>query len=152
MEEVKVTENIPDDVVNIIFDFCKAFNGAKETNKLFLRLEDYCDFSFDFQGRNFFCKKTYGSTNGESEACIIDVLQDDHLVKANVENEKIKQDEYIEFNNDKSELNKDINKNKNEDNKVNGEISDEKEDVLSISDDNDIIKINDIKKNTNQHQ
>ena len=74
------------------------------------------------------------------------------MVKSfNKKNNKLKTSQKVK-NNDLKIPNVLANKNKNEDNKVNGEINDEKEDVLSISDDNDIIKINDIKKNTNQHQ
>ena len=117
MKEVKVTENIPDDVVSTIFEFCKAFNEVQEKENTTLCLAQTCDFSFDFQGRKFFCKKTHGSKSQASQECVIDVSPE-------------------------SELNKDI-KDKNKDNKVNGEIDNESENVSNISDDNDII--NDIK-------
>lgn len=148
MKDVKGTENIPDDVVNIIFDFCKAFKKAQDKAYLsFYFNKKSCNFLFDFQKRKFVCNITYGSIDKKKYTkCIIDVSQDDHLDDENVENKTIEQDEVIEFDNDKSELNKDINKNKNKDNKVNCEISDEKEGVSSISDDDGVIKINDIKK------
>ena len=76
MEEVKVTQNIPDDCVEIIFDFCKAFNGAQKKHNVLLSLEESCNFSFDFQGRKFVCNKTYGSKEENSEMCIIDVSQE----------------------------------------------------------------------------
>lgn len=148
MEEVKVTQNIPDDCVEIIFDFCKAFNGAQKKHNVLLSLEESCNFSFDFQGRKFVCNKTYGSKEENSEMCIIDVSQYDYLDDENVEIETIEQDDVIELDNDESQLNEDI-KDKNKDIKVNGEIRDVKKDIYNINGDdienNDIIKNNDIK-------
>lgn len=146
MEEVKVTENIPDDCVEIIFDFCKAFNGAQKKHNVFLSLEESCNFSFDFQGRKFVCNKTYGSKDENSKMCIMDVSQDDYLDDENVEIEKIEQDEVIEFDNDEGELNEDI-KDKNKDNKVNGEKSDVQDDIYNISDDDNHINDINIKNN-----
>ncbi|MBQ7552247.1 MAG: hypothetical protein IJT15_02255, partial [Rickettsiales bacterium] len=79
MEDVKGTENIQNDVVNIIFDFCKAFNEAQEKMVFYLGFpQESCHFSFDFQGQKFVCNKTYGSKAQNSKMCIIDVSQDDN--------------------------------------------------------------------------
>ena len=94
-QEIKI-EEIPNDVVETVFGFCKAFNEAQEKNKTSLTSKHPCCFKFSFEKWTFVCTKTQRENTVDEKICIIDITEED---SEDVSDETIEQVELVELNN-----------------------------------------------------